>query len=79
MIKISKGNIQVEGSRAEVLADFTCITHTLIKDYNIPVEKISDSVELAEKSDEELEKELASRIFDKFLDQLWERIKKEGN
>lgn len=64
MIKASEGEIQVEGSKAEILADFACIARTLMMDLKVPVEEIEKSVKLAQKTGEELTDMLLEKLLE---------------
>lgn len=64
MIKANRGEIKIEGSESEVLADFTCITRTLIMTLNIPVEKIEELVGLSQKTDAEITEEFLKKLLE---------------
>lgn len=78
MIKCDKGNVEIHGTGANMLAELTTLVHALyydvlIKDCDIPQEEaqklILDAVQLGFKTHEQVKGEAAARIVE-MLDKL---------
>lgn len=88
MIRCDKGNINIEGSRNEIVADLATIAKCLKEHTNLKVEDIREAIEDGFLSDEEFEKKSNERIkeldeslvskLDKLVSKLKEELNKEN-
>lgn len=85
MIRCDKGNINIEGSKDEIMADLSTISCCLKEHTNLKVEDIMEAIEDGFLSDEEFEKKSNERIkeldesFVSKLDKLVSKLKEELN
>ena len=88
MIRCDKGNINIEGTKYEIMADLSTIACCLKEHTNLKVEDIREAIEDGFLSDEEFEKKSNERIkeldeslvskLDKLVGKLKEELNKEN-
>lgn len=77
MIKFEKGQAKVEGEKAQILAEYTCITKMLLDDFS--EEELKSCIKYAKMSEEELDNEIRNKTKD-IIDLLFNSFfKQEGN
>ena len=82
MIFTNKGNINIDGSVEEILADFSVICKNLKKSDKVGKEKLDYAYNLGLKSDEELDKEKqkiseeVNKLFEDLIKDLFGDIEK---
>lgn len=77
MIKYEKGHAEVKGEKAQILAEYTCITKMLLDDFS--EEELKSCIKYAKMSEEELDNEIRNKTKD-IIDSLFNSFfKQEGN
>lgn len=77
MIKFEKGHAEVKGEKAQILAEYTCITKMLLDDFS--EEELKSCIKYAKMSEEELDNEIRNKTKD-IIDSLFNSFfKQEGN
>ena len=72
MLKVNKGNIEINGIEPTIRAEFSMLVRTLYKEEVLSMEEIEEAVETGLMSDKELNK-----IFREKMDELLKEIKSE--
>lgn len=78
MITSKQGNIHIEGCKPEVKAEFAIIAKALIDEKVLTAEELHDMVQLAQKSEQEIEKELSEKtksMIKRFSEEFAESLK----
>ena len=67
MIKVNKGKVEVEGIKIDLMAEFTTIVNLLVSKGTFTKEDVEMCIEIAYKSDEEINKEIERAVIDFLL------------
>lgn len=62
MINVNNGNVSVEGSKVELMAELTCLIKALREDDSFSKEDIDEVVKTAEMSPDELVRDILTNL-----------------